>query len=163
MLRPIISSIAFAAAGLMLAGPAVAEELKFKVVMTEVGGSTMDVEAFKGHSIGATKYAGAAMFDDGRIAYKTVVSTSEDSGETGTYTGYSTYMFQNGDVLVVQFKGGWSPDSNGGDYTVVSGEGAYKGATGTGRFDAVENPWKDADMFEGTISVKRAEPLCVSE
>jgi hypothetical protein len=155
MLRPMISSIAFAAAGLMVAGPAVAE-LKFKVVMTEVGGSTLDVEAFKGHSVGATKYAGAAVFNDGRIAYKTVVSTSESAGETGTYTGYSTYMFQNGDVLVVKFKGGWSPDSNGGDYKVVSGEGAYKGATGTGRFDAVENPWKDADMFEGTISVKRA-------
>jgi len=153
MLRPMISSIAFAAAGLMVAGPAVAEELKFKVVMTEVGGSTLDVEAFKGHSVGATKYAGAAVCASPN---KTVVSTSESAGETGTYTGYSTYMFQNGDVLVVKFKGGWSPDSNGGDYKVVSGEGAYKGATGTGRFDAVENPWKDADMFEGTISVKRA-------
>lgn len=156
MLRPIILSIAFAAAGLLLAGPAAAEELKFKVVMTEVGGSMMDVEAFKGHSIGATKYAGAAVFEDGRIAYKTVVSTSESEGETGSYTGYSTYMFQNGDTLVVKFTGGWSPDSNGGDYEVVSGTGAYEGATGTGRFDAVENPWKDADMFEGTISVTRA-------
>lgn len=156
MLRAIVSNIAFATAWLMLAGPVAAEELKFKVVMTEVGGATMDVEAFKGHSVGATEYAGAAVFDDGRIAYKTVVSTSESAGKTGTYTGYSTYAFQNGDILVVKFTGGWSPDSNGGDYEVVSGTGAYEGATGTGRFDAVENPWKDADMFEGTISVKRA-------
>jgi len=156
MLRPIISIIAFAAAGLVLAAPVVAEEqeLKFKVVMTEVGGSTMDVAAFKGHAVGATKYAGTAVFEDGRIAYKTVVSTWESAGETGSYSGYSTYMFENGDALVVKFTGGWSPDSNGGDYQVVSGIGAYEGATGTGRFDAVKNPWKDADMFEGTISVR---------
>jgi len=114
----------------------------------------MDVAAFKGHAVGATKYAGTAVFEDGRIAYKTVVSTSESAGETGSYSGYSTYMFENGDALVVKFTGGWSPDSNGGDYQVVSGIGAYEGATGTGRFDAVKNPWKDADMFEGTISVR---------
>jgi hypothetical protein len=156
MLRAIVSTLALTATGLMLAGPAVAEELKFKVVMSEVGGSTLNVEGYKGHAVAATRYAGAAVFDDGRVAYKTVVSTSESAGETGTYTGYSTYMFQNGDMLVVKFNGGWSPDGNGGDYTVVSGSGAYEGATGTGRFDAVENPWKDAEMFEGTISVKRA-------
>jgi len=66
-------------------------------------------------------------------------------------------MFQSGDVLVVRFKGGWSPDSNGGDYEVVSGTGAYEGATGTGRFDAVKNPWKDTDLYEGSISVKLAD------
>jgi len=65
-------------------------------------------------------------------------------------------MFQNGDVLVVQFNGGWSPERGGGDYKVVSGKGAFEGATGTGRFDAVKNPWDDAEMFEGTISVKLA-------
>jgi len=41
--------------------------------MTEVGGSMMDVAAFKGHAMVAAKYAGFAVFDDGRIAYKTVV------------------------------------------------------------------------------------------
>src|SRR5262245_18123669 len=131
--------------GLMLVGSATAEEqkLKFRVVMTEVGGSTMDLAGLKGHSMGAAKYAGFAVFEDGRLAYKTVVSITDSVVETGSYNGYSTYMFQTGDVLVVRFKDGLSPDSNGGDYEVVSGTGAYEGATGTGRFDAVKNPWKD--------------------
>jgi hypothetical protein len=150
-----ISSVAVMV-GLMLVGSATAEEqkLKFRVVMREVGGSMMDVAGLKGHAMGAAKYAGFAVFEDGRLAYKKVVSITDGVGETGSYNGYSTYMFQNGDVLVVRFKGGWSPDSNGGDYEVVSGTGAYEGATGTGRFDAVKNPWKDADLYEGTISVK---------
>jgi hypothetical protein len=55
--------------GLMLVGSATAEEqkLKFRVVMTEVGGSTMDVAGLKGHAMGAANYAGFAVFEDGRI------------------------------------------------------------------------------------------------
>ena len=142
----------------MLVGSVSAEEqkLKFRVVMTEVGGSMNDIAAFKGHAMGAQKFAGAAVFEDGRIAYKSVVALMDIADEKVSYSGYSTYMFQNGDVLVVKFTGGGSVDSNGGDYEVVSGEGSYKGATGTGRFDSVKNPWEDADMFEGTISVKLA-------
>lgn len=142
----------------MLVGSVSAEEqkLKFRVVMTEVNGSMNDIAAFKGHAIGAQKFAGAAVFEDGRIAYKSVVALMDIADEKVSYSGYSTYMFQNGDVLVVKFTGGGSVDSNGGDYEVVSGEGAYKGATGTGRFDSVKNPWEDADMFEGTISLKLA-------
>lgn len=146
-------------AGLTLAGSAAAEEqrLKFKVVMTKTGGETIDVPGLEGRALGAEKYAGAAVFDDGRLAYKTVVLTVDHSGDTGKYTGFSTYNFENGDVLVVKFVGTLTPAGGGGDYEVVSGAGAYEGATGTGRFDAVENPWKDADMFEGTISVKLAD------
>jgi len=146
-------------AGLTLAGSAAAEEqiLKFKVVMIKTGGETMDVSGLKGRALGAEKYTGFAVFDDGRLAYKTVVLTLDSSGDTANYTGFSTYNFQDGDVLVVKFVGTLTPDGGGGDYEVVSGSGAYEGATGTGRFDAAENPWKDADMFEGTISVKLAD------
>ena len=77
-------------AGLMLVGSVAAEEqkLKFRVLMTEISGSRMDVAAFKGHAMGAAKYAGFAVFEDGRIAYKTVVSISDSAGETGSYSGY---------------------------------------------------------------------------
>ena len=142
----------------ILAGSVAAEEqtLKFRVVMTEVGGSIMDIAALKGHAMASQKFAGVAVFEDGRIAYKTVVALTDIADEKISYSGYSTYMFENGDVIVVKFTGGGSPESNGGDYKVVSGEGAYKGATGTGRFDSAKNPWDDAELYEGTISVKLA-------
>ena len=132
------------------------QTLKFRVVMTEVGGSMNDVAAYKGHAMGAQKFAGAAVFEDGRMAYKTVVALMDIADENVSYSGYSTYMFQNGDVLVVKFTGGGTIHNNGGDYEVVSGKGVYKGATGAGRFDSVKNPWQDADMFQGSISVKLA-------
>jgi len=143
-------------AGLMLVGSVAAEEqkLKFRTVITQLSGSMMDVAAFKGHAMGATRYAGFAVFEDGRIAYKTVIAISESAGETGSSSGYSTYMFQNGDALVVKLTGRWSPDSNSGDYKVVSGTGAYEGATGTGRYDKVKDPWKHANLYEGSISVE---------
>ena len=146
-------------AGFMLLSPAKAEEqtLKFKVVMTKTGGETFPVSGLEGRALTAEKYAGAAVFESGRLAYKTVVTTVDSSGDTGKYTGFSTYNFHNGDVLVVKFVGTLTPEGGGGDYEVVSGAGAYEGATGTGRFDAVENPWQDAAMFEGVISVTLAD------
>lgn len=142
--------------GLMLIESAAAEEqkLNFRAVLTEVGGSTMDIAGLKERTMGASKYVGSAVFEDGRIAYKTAVAIRNSAGEAGKYSGYSNYMFHNGDALLVKFNGGWSSGSNGGDYEVVSGTGVYEGATGTGRFNAVKNPWKGAELYEGSISVK---------
>ena len=141
-----------------LTGALAAEEqtLKFRVIMTKLDGSAFPVAGLESRVLGAERYAGFAVFDDGRIAYKSVVLTSDARGDAGKYTGFSTYEFHNGDVLVVGFNGAATPQGSGGDYTVVSGKGAYAGATGTGNFVAVENPWKDADMYEGTISVMLA-------
>ena len=47
-----------------------------------------------------------------------------------------------------------SENGSGGDYNVVSGVGAYAGAKGASKFAAVENPWKNVDTCEGTISLK---------
>jgi hypothetical protein len=120
-------------AGLMLVGSVAAEEMKFRAMLMQLSRSKMDIPAFKGHAMGAAKFAGFAVFEDGRIAYKTSVVTSESMGDTGTSSGYSSYIFQNGDALVVKLTGRMSPDGSSGDYKVVSGTGAYEGATGTGR------------------------------
>src|SRR5262245_23286376 len=144
-------------AGLMLVGSVAAEEMKFRAMLMQLSGSRMDIPAFKGHAMGAAKFAGFAVFEDGRIAYKTVVVTSESSGDTGTSSGYSTYMFQNGDALVVKLTGRMSPDGSSGDYKVVSGTGAYEGAAGTGRWEKVKDPWENATLYEGSISVERPD------
>lgn len=143
-------------AGLMLVGSVAAEEqkLKFRALIMQLSGSRMDVPAFKGHAMGANRFAGFAVFEDGRIAYKTVITISESAGETRNSNGYSTYVFQNGDALVVKLTGHASPDGSSGDYKVVSGTGAYEGATGTGRWEKVRDPWRHANLYEGSISVE---------
>lgn len=152
ILRTVGCSVAMLIA---LTGVTSAEEqtLKFRVIMTKMDGSAFPVAGLEKRVLGAEKFAGFAVFDDGRIAYKTVVLTSDATGDAGKYTGFSTYEFHNGDVLVVGFDGAATSKGSGGDYKVVSGKGAYAGATGTGNFRAVANPWKDADMYEGSITV----------
>jgi len=134
-------------AGLLAVGSVAAEE-------TKISGSMMDVANVPGQAVGAGKYVGFAVFEDGRIAFKNFVAMTDSAGEKGSYGGYSTYTFQNGDAITLKFIGGWTPESDGGDYEVLSGTGAFKGASGTGRFEAAKNPWKDANLYKCSITLK---------
>ena len=63
-----------------------------------------------------------------------VINRIIGDGKTGTFLGYSVYSFQNDDSLSVQFTGGWGADGVQGDYTIISGTGAYVNAKGDGNF-----------------------------
>jgi hypothetical protein len=79
---------------------------------------------------------------------------ADSAGDTGEYSGYSTYTFENGDSITASFTGAWDPNTDAGDYKVISGTGAYKGATGTGRFDGVKNPWgEDTYLANGSFTL----------
>ena len=68
--------------------------------------------------------------------------------------GLSTYTFENGDALNVRFDGGWSPAGEQLEYKVLSGVGAFEGATGTGELTGVETAWKDASLLEGSFTIQ---------
>ena len=137
----------------LAAGSVAAEEqtLNFRLVTTKISGSVMQVANVEGRTVSAGKYAGVAMFEDGRIAYKDYVVMIDAGQKVGSYTGYSTYTFQDGDSLTLKFTGGWGQERNGGDYEVLSGTGVFKDATGTGRFDALKEPWEGGSLYEGSF------------
>ncbi len=141
----------------MFAGHAWAEEetLTFRLVTRQLTGEFFDAANVEGHAVGAGHYAGVAIFEDGRVGYKDFVLHVDNRGPEGSFGGYSTYTFQNGDSLTLKFTGGWGADGEGGDYEVLSGTGAYEGATGSGRFDAVEEPWEGANLYDVTLNVNR--------
>jgi hypothetical protein len=136
-------------------GTVLAEEetLKFRLVTMPVEANFFDASNVEGHSVGGGHYAGVAYFEDDRVAHKDYVVSIDSAGAEGSYSGYSTYTFQNGDSLTLRFTGGWGADRNGGDYEVLSGTGAYEGATGSGRFDAVEESWENAELYDVTLTV----------
>lgn len=136
------------------AGSVHAEEqtLEFRLVTQPVGAPTM-LPAIGGHQITAGRYMGVAVFADGRIAHKSFVDVSDDTTEAGTFKGYSTYTFQNGDSLTLAYTGGWDAKGASGEYQMISGTGAYEGATGTGWFKGAEEPWDEAYLFEGAIKL----------
>ena len=142
----------------LAAGTVSAEEqkLKFRLVTTDISRTSLDAPNVTGHAVGAIKAAGVAVFEDGRIAFKDFVYSMNSGGKEGSYSGYSVYTFMNGDSLTLKFDGGWSSEGNGGDYEVVSGTGAFQGATGTGRFDAKKDPWESATLWDGSMTVKLA-------
>ncbi len=131
------------------------QTLRFRLVTQQVGPPSALPE-IGGHKVNVGQYMGVATFEDGRIAHKRFVDVSDDTPENGTFKGYSTYTFQNGDSLTLGYTGGW--DSNGatGRYTLISGTGAYAGASGTGEFKAIDEPWDEASMFEGSFTLTLA-------
>ena len=144
-----------AAALILVSGSAVGEEqtLKFRLITTEVDGTSFEAPGEAGHELGTSRSVGVAVFEDGRIAFKTYIITIDSAGETGNYSGYSTYTFENGDALTLSFTGGWDESGEGGDYKVISGTGAFEGTTGTGRFDGVDDPWEDAYLANGSFTL----------
>lgn len=151
----IVAGAALASA-LVFVGSAWAEEqnLKFRLVVTDVSTTNIEPANVPGRSIGVVKSTGVAVFDDGRIAQKDFVRYYDGTEESGDFTGYSTYTFENGNSLTARFVAAWSPEGVGGDYEILSGAGAYEGVTGTGRFDGVTDPWDDADLLTGTFKLE---------
>lgn len=136
------------------AGTAMAKEevLEFRLVTQQVG-APMDVLEIGGHKLTAGRYMGVAVFTDGRIAHKTFVHENDETADAGTYKGYSTYTFQNGDSLTLSYTGAWDSNGERGDYRLISGTGTYEGATGTGSFRSIEEPWEDAYLLEGSFKL----------
>lgn len=152
------SKFVFAAfsAGSLAASTASAEEqnLRFKLVVSMTTNVETQLASVPDRSLTTNEAVGVAFFEDGRVAFKQFVVSSAGGAEDGTYIGLSTYTFQNGDALTLKFTGGWTAQGEGGDYQVLSGTGAYEGATGTGRFDAIESAWEDANLLEGSFTLE---------
>jgi hypothetical protein len=149
-----------AAAGLIFvanADPAAAEEqtLRFKLLTQQVGVPSALPE-IGGHTVTVGQYMGVAMFEDGRIAHKTFVDVSDDTAEAGSFKGYSTYTFEDGDTLTLSYSGGWNADGATGTYDVISGTGQFAGATGTGSIKALEEPWEEALLWDVSLSLTLA-------
>ena len=127
--------------------------LPFRLVTQEIGSADFDAPEGIGRVVSASQNVGTAVFEDGRIAHKTFVTYGDSGADSGGFTGYSAYVFENGDRLNLKFVGGWSSEGLGGDYEVLSGTGAFAGATGTGRFDAVGAAWEGATLYNGQFTL----------
>jgi hypothetical protein len=149
-----------AASGLLLlahAAPVAAEEqtLRFKLVTQQLG-EPRELPEIGGHKVSVGEYMGVAVFEDGRIAHKRFVDVSDDTAQAGSFKGYSTYTFQNGDALTLSYTGGWDTNGLKGDYQLISGTGAFEGATGTGSIKGVDEPWDEAYLLEGEFRLTLA-------
>ena len=145
------------ASALFFVGSASAEEqnLKYRLVVMDTSVTDLEAPNVPGRTVGVAKSVGVATFEDGRIAYKNFIRYYDGTEAAGDFTGYSTFTFENGDSLTMKFVAKWSDQGFGGDYEVISGTGAYAGATGIGHFDGAETqPWEGADLLNGWFKLE---------
>jgi hypothetical protein len=149
-------AVAVLSVGLLSSGAALAEEqtLRFKLVITTTSDATMDLPSITDQSLVASEAVGVAFFEDGRVAFKRFALATIRGKEDGNWMGLSTYTFENGDALNLQFSGSWSPEGSQVEYTLLSGAGAFEGATGTGELTGINTSWTDALLFDGSFTLQ---------
>ena len=151
-LSTLISGTSFFATPMALAGQ---QTLEFKLVIKAIDAKVVQAPNIEGRTLMAGNFFGVAYFKDGRIAVKDFINAGDLLRGKGSFRGYSTYTFEDGDSLTLSYVSESKETGLHGDYTVVSGTGAYSNATGAGVFDSVPTKWTDgATLLNVKIDVK---------
>jgi hypothetical protein len=128
------------------------KSLEFQLITKYLDARTFEAANVEDQTITQAKGFGVAVFKDGRIGTKDFILSVDKHKGAGTSFGYSTYKFEDGSITA-SFKQSFNPQGSHGDYKILSGTGAYAGASGSGTFDGVPNPYTGDRLYRVTLQV----------
>jgi len=117
--------------------------LEFQLFTKSIDPRKIEVPNVEGQYITQSTAFGIAVFKDGRVATKDFVYVADGNKGGVSQFGYSTYTFDEGSTLTLSWTAESKPNQPyHGEYKVLSGTGAYAGATGKGTFDPIPSQLK---------------------
>jgi len=126
--------------------------LEFQLVTKNLDPRTLDAPNIEGQTITQSKAFGVTVSKDGRIGTKEYIIANDMNKGVGNSFGYSTYTFDDG-TLAARFSLMIGPQGVHGEYKILSGTGAYAGASGTGTLDSIPSAIKNAGFFRVKMQV----------
>jgi len=138
------------AASTALAGEQV---LEFKLIVKPIDVKVTEAANVEGQTVVSGKYFGVTVFKDGRIGLKEFVHSADMLKGSGPYYGYSTYTFEEGSITA-RYAGSIKDGRSNGEYTILSGTGAYANATGTGTIESAPNPFKGVNLLNIKLVIR---------
>lgn len=138
-----------------LAVHAAEQVLDFKLVTKRIDGTVVEPKNIDGQNTGLIRAFGVASFSNGKTAVKEFVHGWDFNKGSGPLFGYSTYTFEDGSAVTVKYTGNMTPGKPmRGDYTILSGTGAYAGATGVGYFQSAQHKFPDGALYTGQLTIR---------
>lgn len=144
-MKTLVSAIALLV-GSNIVAMAADHTLKFKLITF-----------YMGEKGGESHFVGASVSPDGTLGTKDFY---DKAGNSGASTGHSTYYFPDGSLVATYSAVSTGTQTGGhivGKYQIVSGAGAYQGATGGGSIDGDwgdKSPLKGAALYNIELDVK---------